>query len=404
MALFEKERHEPLKHRPWDEREAHAVIERIVADTLESGGEHADWPFHPLDRVPGLVQEMPRTLYFGTAGIVWALEYLREAGATSQGRDWSFALDSLRAQFPAGVEGWKPSPHSYLLGNSAPLLLQYKLQRSPEIARTLAESVEANMGDETHDFMWSEPGTMLAALFMLDWTREERWRDLFLRGAGLLWDGLEPAKQVRCRLWAQNLYGRRVKMTGAVHGFAGNAFPIVKGLHLLPDRRRSEWLEAIATTLSATALHEGGCCNWPPSVDVDPAARMPPLVQYCHGAPGMIVCLASLPDDAAGVVRRLFDEGGELVWTAGPVTKGSNLCHGTGGNGYAFLRLYERTGEERWLSRARLFAMHAIDQFESAAEQYGQLRYSLWTGDLGLAVYLWDCIRGVARFPTLDVF
>jgi hypothetical protein len=32
------------------------------------------------------------------------------------------------------------------------------------------------------------------------------------------------------------------------------------------------------------------------------------------------------------------------------------------------------------------------------------MRYSLWTGDPGFAIYLWDCLRGCADFPTLDVF
>jgi hypothetical protein len=26
------------------------------------------------------------------------------------------------------------------------------------------------------------------------------------------------------------------------------------------------------------------------------------------------------------------------------------------------------------------------------------------TGDLGFAIYLWDCLHGTAAFPTLDVF
>ena len=86
------------------------------------------------------------------------------------------------------------------------------------------------------------------------------------------------------------------------------------------------------------------------------------------------------------------------------MAKGSNLCHGTAGNGYAFLKLYERTGDDRWLARARAFAMHAIAQAEEEASTLGRLRYSLWTGDPGLAIYLWDCLRGRAAFPTLDVF
>jgi predicted esterase len=86
------------------------------------------------------------------------------------------------------------------------------------------------------------------------------------------------------------------------------------------------------------------------------------------------------------------------------LVKGSNLCHGTGGNGYAFLKLYSRTQDPVWLDRARAFAMHGIAQTEADAVRYGQMRYSLWTGDPGFAVYLWNCVRGAAAFPTLDVF
>jgi hypothetical protein len=68
------------------------------------------------------------------------------------------------------------------------------------------------------------------------------------------------------------------------------------------------------------------------------------------------------------------------------------------------LKLHARTGDGRWLYRARKFAMHAIDQCDRAVKKYGQMKFSLWTGDLGLAIYLWDCIRISAKFPTLDVF
>ncbi|MEO0490603.1 MAG: lanthionine synthetase, partial [Cyanobacteria bacterium J06659_2] len=83
---------------------------------------------------------------------------------------------------------------------------------------------------------------------------------------------------------------------------------------------------------------------------------------------------------------------------------GSNLCHGTGGNGYAFLKLFVRTGNQIWLDRARAFAMHAIAQYRLSQQLYGQLRYPLWTGDLGLAIYLWDCLQAQAMYPTIDVF
>ena len=48
--------------------------------------------------------------------------------------------------------------------------------------------------------------------------------------------------------------------------------------------------------------------------------------------------------------------------------------------------------------------MHGIAQTDADAERHAHLRYSLWTGDPGFAVYLWDCLQAQARFPTLDVF
>jgi len=48
--------------------------------------------------------------------------------------------------------------------------------------------------------------------------------------------------------------------------------------------------------------------------------------------------------------------------------------------------------------------MTAIVQYRGAHVAVGRGRYTLWTGDVGLAIYLWDCITGQPRFPIIDVF
>src|SRR4029078_6234873 len=90
--------------------------------------------------------------------------------------------------------------------------------------------------------------------------------------------------------------------------------------------------------------------------------------------------------DIGSPVGRWLDEdlalgGGELTWHAGPLRKGAGLCHGTAGNGYALLVLFDLTGDEEWLARARVFAMHALAQVDEARAQHGRGRYTLWTGD-----------------------
>ena len=46
--------------------------------------------------------------------------------------------------------------------------------------------------------------------------------------------------------------------------------------------------------------------------------------------------------------------------------------------------------------------MHAVVQQERMQAEHGRGRYTLWTGDPGLAVYLWHCIAGVGSMPGLD--
>jgi hypothetical protein len=48
--------------------------------------------------------------------------------------------------------------------------------------------------------------------------------------------------------------------------------------------------------------------------------------------------------------------------------------------------------------------MHAMEQSERHVAQYCRFRHSLWTGDIGLAIYRWSCIHADARVPTLDYF
>jgi hypothetical protein len=174
---------------------------------------------------------------------------------------------------------------------------------------------------------------------------------------------------------------------------------VIQGRDLLPADQWREWQQCIAETVTRSAEREGPLANWRARLTSPRGGAK--LVQYCHGAPGFVICLADNPDPA---LDELLRAAGETTWAAGPLRKGANLCHGTGGNGYAFLKLYRRFGEPVWLERARAFAMHGIEQVEAAWREYRQWRHSLWTGDPGFAIYLLDCIEQADRFPTLEVF
>jgi hypothetical protein len=198
------------------------------------------------------------------------------------------------------------------------------------------------------------------------------------------------------------MYGQRSTYLDAVHGFVATAVPLIRSRHLLDPAEWAAWQACIVNTIKRSASHDGSLVNWRAWLQHQPGGkRAPLLMQFCHGAPGFVICLAGLPGDE---LDGLLIAAGHTIWQAGPLKKGANLCHGTGGNGYAFLKLYQRTQDPLWLQRARAFAMHGIEQLQADALQYGQLQYSLWTGDPGFAIYLWACLSEQAAFPTLDIF
>ena len=411
MPLYETERHERLIETAWNEDCAHDAIDRIVTDTNRSFSADGLWPVHPMDRSPERAPDSIKYMYHGAAGVIWALNYLNETTAVALKRDY---LPTVRQLIPRIRKDMDKFPDlrkymgaelaSYLLGEAGILLLQWKLAPSEDLARQLYSHLETMIGDP-RGIAWGGGGAMLAALFMHDRTGDARWKDLFLRSFGPLRNQFNYSEEARCHLWTSSLYGVTEMRLGGIHGFAANAHVMLRGRHLLEPAVADEMLRRIHETVHATALVEGNHANW--ANNVGPTTRPAPLpvvVQHCNGAPGIINSLAEFPNDARWPVESLLLEAGELVWDAGPPVKFPSLCHGAAGNGYACLKLYARTGDDRWLDRARRFAMHAIDQCDRALEKYGQRKYSLWTGDLGLAIYLWDCIRANAEYPTFDVF
>ena len=404
--LHDPARHEPLLPIEWSEDRARETIARIVADTEARFTPGRYWPLHPRDIEDGDDPDQPMLdLYYGACGVMWALHYLQDLGAAKLSRSYvadAGELDALlirnRASLPS--MGGRDLA-SYLMGDTPILMLAFGHAPTAELADRLAALIESNIDHPARELMWGAPGTLLAALFLHQRSGEPRWAALFRDTAAGLWSQLHWSAEHACHCWVQDLYGRKTTYLDAVHGFVATASPLIRGRQLLEAGAWADWEACITNTIQRTATWDGARANWRAFLDA-PQGRSPTmLMQFCHGAPGFVVCLGDMPGTA---LDALLVAAGEAVWAAGPLTKGSNLCHGTGGNGYAFLKLYQRTGDPLWLARARAFAMHGIAQTEADAQYHGRMRYSLWTGDPGFAIYLWDCLRSAAAFPTLDVF
>jgi hypothetical protein len=398
-ALFDPSVHEPLAERPWDEGRAHAFVAAVVADAESAFDEMELWPAHPLDLEDGPLPKAT-SVYLGASGVILALHELGCAGAAALERDWAPVALSLPDRYLAEpdfqdlVDGTAPS---LWMGEAGILLVAHTLAPAPWQEERLLEAVRTNARNPSRELMWGSPGTMIAARVMAERTGEERWRDAWTDSADRLW------AEWRDGVWAQDLPGGRrpAHYLGPAHGFAGNVYALAQGDLLDPARRAELERRAIATVVEH-ASRADGLCQWPPAIEPSGGGQTV-RTQWCHGAPGIVASLAALaPHDEQ--LSELLLAGGELTWRAGPLAKGAGLCHGTAGNGYALLKLFERTGDELWLERARRFAMHAIDQVEQATATHGRGRHTLWTGDLGPAVYAQSCIAASAAVPTIDAF
>jgi hypothetical protein len=382
MALFDPGAHEPLTRSGWDERRARSKIEQIVERTLEAYQPGRFWPRHPLDEY-GSASDCDKGLWIGAAGVLWALDRL-DAGIGEAGVYDAFLSDP---EFPGST--------GLMMGEVGVVLVSWRLAPTAGKEQRLFELVEGNMRNASHELFNGAPGAMLAALHVYEATGSDRWRVLWRRCADAVWEQFGVDPEFGYRVWIQYRHGRLLRSVGAGHGFASNVRSLLRGQSLLGAARIDELEQAAAETARQLAVEQDGLVNWPTAADSYWAEEFPMRVQWCHGAPGMLTSLWSLPREAR--LDDLLRGAGELIWKAGPLKKGAGLCHGTAGNGYALLALHARFGDEHWLDRAQAFATHAIQQLDTAHP-----RHSLWIGDLGVALYLRACLDGFDGVPSLD--
>ncbi|GAU34518.1 hypothetical protein TSUD_393920 [Trifolium subterraneum] len=189
------------------------------------------------------------------------------------------------------------------------------------------------------------------------------------------------------------------KYWGAAHGLAG-IMHVLMDMELKPDE---------LVDVRETPKHMIRNCfrsgNYPVSEE---DKKRDALVHWCHGAPGVALTLVK----AAKVFgdKEFLDaaiEAGEVVWSRG-LLKRVGICHGISGNAYVFLSLYQLTGNEKYLYRAKAFACFLLDRAHnviSRGEMHGGDRpYSLFEGVGGMAYFFLDMVDpSQSKFPAYEL-
>jgi hypothetical protein len=383
--LYQPETFEPLTDTAWNEAYVTDAIQRIVTQAENAFDDENLWPAGEWE---GWENYLPlKSLYVGASGVVWALHVLRTRGKAEGTLDLANAITrtheawQLQPDLMRDIELPSTPEAALLTGEAGILTVAWLIEPTQERADRLYARVRENANSEAIEIMWGSPGTMLAAAELHRRTGEERWDQAWRESAQILLD-----KREEDGLWTKKLYGDESRSLTPPHGVTG----IVQAL------RNDELLRDTNEILRRNAVVENGFANWPTRDKHGLEAPDGEIrLQWCCGSPGIVIAAGSYLDED------LLLAGAELIWHAGAHddNKGPSICHGTAGNGYALLRTFERTKDEQWLDRARRFAMHALEQVERRDP-----RYSLFTGDVGAALFASDCLDAEARYPILETW
>ena len=387
-TLYEPEQFEPLIDAPWIPSRVEDAIAAIASDAAAAFEAQSSGPSHDFDAYR---QGRPlKTLYSGAAGVIWALAALRQRGHAETSLDLAAAavraLELERGRTPAlwrtsatgPARSWtaRPGPCSSPSASRRSRHSRTTCTRSSGATPPTRPTISAGAPPGLSSPLWRWPSGPESSAGS---RRPANRRRLFARRRG--GDGL----------WRQDddYHG-----LGTLHGAAGNTLAL---LRLQPD---DVLADETAAVLARHVVRAGGLANWPGS-------RERPLVrprdgriclQWCTGAPGVVAGASEYLDED------LLLAAVELIWRAGPhgAEKGHGLCHGTSGNGSPSSR--PSRGRRRMVARPRPPAppLHALAQAERLASANGR-RYSLFTGDIGTALFAVACLDADPRFPIVDV-
>ncbi len=400
--LFDKDRHEALTQTSWDENIVQAEILSIIDDIERSLLPDACWPTHPRDAGSDPRARPKWSAYEGAAGVIHAIQILGRYGYKVS--DLSGLIETVYQSFLKNPDvSVEPGLQIGELGILMPAILVQP--ENEDLSKLVIRCMEDTIELPLYEITSGQSGMMHAALALYRKTGKKHWKDLYVKGAKSLMDNWTQDNDTGQWLWQSEVFGPKRHYYGACHGIVGNANILLQGADLLPDGYTEMIIKRTVRTLNLSVRQESNLANWRICTESNIDKL---LVQWCHGAAGIVTAMSRTPaidSHESKQLDQLLDETGELVWQAGPLVKGSGICHGTSGNGYAFLYLYRRTDNSVWLERARQFAMHSIEQCQKARLRYEQGRYTLWTGDAGLAIYLYHCIYPEkAAIPGLDLF
>lgn len=208
--------------------------------------------------------------------------------------------------------------------------------------------------------------------------------------------------------WINKFYG-----FGAMHGTTG----ILSVLLSCEDQDIHNHFDRIAKSidhLCGVCITAGGYLPMSAPPFPSKASRSRPLVQLCHGSPGLLLLLACARRNGSFARKHWkeeWDKALELashkIWSEGLLSKGLSVCHGIAGNALPWVLLStskspadsaERERQEYWLSLAIPFLIEAKNAPPMGNDERFRMPdnpFSLPEGSVGAIIVVGELIKAI---------
>lgn len=347
------------------------------------------------------------SVYTGVTGVAMALFFASRHIDQELVQDATTLIKLVR-------ENPSRSRVNFLNGSSGVLILNAMINNNAESQELLNHKlvdmfkvVKNPQSDLPNELLYGRVGFLYSLLFMKACQLPYQFSDSDIRDVikVIIAQGRSLASKEKCRAplkfkWHDKNY------YGAAHGTAGILYLLLQAKEYLNE---GDLINFIKPTIDCLL----DCCFPSGNLQSSEGSYSDRLVQWCHGAPGAVqlFCLAfEIFEDQRYLTAAI--QCGEVVWTRGLLRKGCGLCHGTAGNAYTFISLYQlfqkrkeftKVDAAKHLYRACVFAEWCL-HFDRHRERRPDRYYSLYEGLAGTMYFLIDMLNpSSAAFPGYTV-